>query len=203
PQVPPVSWPVARSLFSRSSWVSVSQVAQVFLNGTDVLIIGKVLGPAAVVPYACTAKLITVLSNHPQLLMQTAAPALSELRAGGDRKRLGDVCAALTRAMLIVSGGVACLVLAVNQMFVQWWVGPSQFGGWRLTLAVVGMMLLRHLNTTKVYALFAFGHERTISLTALGDGAVTLVASALLVHQYGAIGAPIGSLIGVALVGLP
>jgi O-antigen/teichoic acid export membrane protein len=183
--------------------VSVSQVAQVFLNGTDVLIVGKMLGPAAVVPYACTAKLVVVLANHPQLLMQTAAPALSELRASGDRHRLGDVCAALTRAMLIVSGGVACLVLAINQLFVQWWVGPSQFAGWRLTAAVITMMLLRHLNTTNVYALFAFGQERAISLTALTDGAVTMVVSALLVHRYGIIGAPLGSLVGVTLVSLP
>jgi hypothetical protein len=161
------------------------------------------LGPAAVVPYACTSKLVTVLANHPQLLMQTAAPALSELRAGGDRHRLADVCAALTRAMLILSGGVACLVFAVNQLFVQWWVGPTQFAGWRLTIAVVAMMLVRHLNTTSVYALFAFGQERAISLTALADGAVTLFTSALLVHRYGAIGAPLGSLMGVLVVSLP
>ena len=51
-------------MLGRSAWVSLAQIAQVFLNGTDVLIIGKLLGPAAVVPYSCTSKLVTVLANH-------------------------------------------------------------------------------------------------------------------------------------------
>ena len=54
---------------------------------------------------------------------------------------------------------------------------------------VIAMMLIRHLNTTNVYALFAFGQERAISLIALADGAVTMVVSAVLVHRYGIIGA--------------
>ncbi|MCA1563716.1 MAG: oligosaccharide flippase family protein, partial [Acidobacteria bacterium] len=46
----------ARGYVGRSFWVAVSQTAQVLLNGTDLLIIGALLGPAAVVPYACTGK---------------------------------------------------------------------------------------------------------------------------------------------------
>jgi O-antigen/teichoic acid export membrane protein len=200
---PAVPWREARTLFGRSTWVSLAQVAQVFLNGTDVLLIGKMLGPAAVVPYSCTGKLVTVLTNHPYLLMQAAAPALSEMRTAERRERLAEVTTALTRAMLILSGAVTCLIAAVNQGFVSWWVGPGQFGGWWLTLALVLSMLLRHLNTTAVYSLFAFGYERRISLTTLGDGAVTLAASAVLVWRYGLIGAPFGSMLGVAAVSLP
>ena len=48
----------AKGYVARSLWVAVSQTAQVLLNGTDVMIIGALLGPAAVVPYACTGKLI-------------------------------------------------------------------------------------------------------------------------------------------------
>ena len=200
---PRVPWSEARTMLGRSAWVSLAQIAQVFLNGTDVLIIGKLLGPAAVVPYSCTGKLVMVLTNHPYLLMQAASPALSEMRTAERRERLAEVTTALTRAMLILSGGVTCLIVAMNQGFVTWWVGEGQFGGWWLTLALVAAMLLRHVNTTAIYTLFAFGHERRISLTSLGDGAVTLVTSALLVWRYGLIGAPIGSILGVALVGLP
>ncbi len=114
PAVPGVSWPQARELFARSTWVSVAQIGQVLLNGSDVLILGALLGPAATVPYACTGKLVSVLANHPQLLMQTAAPALAEMRASASRTRLLDVALALMRAMLVISGGVACLVLTLN-----------------------------------------------------------------------------------------
>jgi O-antigen/teichoic acid export membrane protein len=187
----------------RSTWIGLSQVAQVFLAGTDMLVVGKLLGPAVVVPYSCTTKLVSVLANHPHLLMHAAAPALSELRAGGSRERLAALTNALTIVMLVASGAIACVVIAGNALFVGWWVGPSQFGGWPLTLAAVLMMLLRHWNTAATYTLFCFGHDRRNSVTMLADGVVTLAGSLLLVHWLGIVGAPLGSLAGVLLVALP
>ena len=166
-----------REYVTRSAWISVSQIAQVLLNGTDVMIVGAVLGPAAVVPYACTGKLIAVLANQPQAILQSASPALSELRTAGDRGRLFRVSAALAQATLAVSGLVACGVLAVNSGFVAWWVGPDQFGGIALTALLLTAMMVRHFNTSNVYALFCFGHERRLALTSLADGLVTLVAN--------------------------
>ena len=187
----------------RSIWVSVSQVAQTLLGATDVLVIGAMAGPAAVVPYACTAKLVQVLANHPQLLMQAAAPALSEMRMAESRGRLLATTGALTRAVLILSGGVACVVIAINEPFVSWWVGPSQYGGALLTGALAAALLLRHLNTTTVYALFCFGHERRLSLTALSDGAVMVAGSLLLVPLVGPIGVVLASIAGVSSISLP
>lgn len=203
PVLPQVPWAEARALLGRSGWISMSQVAQIFLSGTDVLVVGMLLGPAAVVPYACTGKLITVLANHPQLLMQSAQPALAEMRMAESHARLAEVAMALMRAMLILSGAVACVVLAVNKLFVSWWVGPDQFGGAALTFALLSAMLLRHLNTTLVYALFSFGHEKRLSLTALADGLLTLGVTFLLVSALGLLGAPLGSLAGVLLVAIP
>lgn len=202
-RIPPITWAQAQSYLSKSVWVSVAQVAGVFLHGSDVLIIGTVLGPAAAVPYYCTDKLVTVLGNQPQLMMQSAGPALSELRTGESPDRLLQACTALTEAMLIVSGLVACVVIAVNQGFVRWWVGSGQYGGFALTLVLVVMMLLRHWNTTAVYALFAFGHERRISVTTLCDGLLTIAAAIVLIPWLGVIGAPLASLVGVSVVSLP
>jgi O-antigen/teichoic acid export membrane protein len=167
------------------------------------LILGKVLGPAAVVPYFCTGKVLSVLSNQPQMLAQTAQPALSELRTSADRDRLHQVCAALTRAILILSGAVVCVVLLVNEGFVAWWVGPTQYGGLTLTAALALGMLLRHWNMTMVYSLFALGQDKRLSLTGLADGAVTVLVSIWLTHTYGLIGPVLGIIAGVLLVGLP
>lgn len=192
-----------KSYFQRSIWVGVGQAAQVLLAGTDVLVLGTILGPTAVVPYACTGKLVTVFANHPQLLMQAAQPALSEIRTSASRDRLCNAATALTQAMLLMSGGLAVLILAVNQPFVGWWVGDTQFGGWPLSVALVVMMLLRHWNVTALYTLFSFGHERRISLTSLVDGAVTVLGGIVLVSAWGPVGAPLASILGVVLVSLP
>lgn len=201
--LPKITGGVLRDRFARSAWISVSQMANVLLQGTDLLIIGKIMGPGAVVPYFCTAKVMTVLAHQPQALAATAQPALSELRASDERHRLVDVTAALTRAILLLSGGIVCVVLAVNEGFVRWWVGEEQFGGFLLTATLLAGMLLRHWNAAAAYSLFAFGRDRRISLTALGTGLVTVAASVLLVYRYGLLGAAIGALVGLVLVGLP
>lgn len=201
--LPTLSWSTARGHLTQGFWVSAAQVAQVMLNGTDILIIGKLLGPAAVVPYFCTGKLIAVLANQPQVLVQAAGPALSEMKVGESRRRLFQVCTALSQAMLMVSGAIVCLVLIVNQGFVSWWVGEEQYGGFLLSPLLLLSMLLRHWNTTAVYTIFCFGYERRISLTTLLDGVVTVVGSVIFVWLFGPIGAPIGSILGVCLVSLP
>lgn len=173
------------------------------LNGTEILIIGKVFGPAAVVPFVITGKLIGVLANQPQMLMALAGPALSQMRMGETRERLSEVCIALSQAMLMLSGAAVCIVLAVNQGFVGRWVGARQYGGFWLTALILLSMLLRHWNLTVGYALFCFGYERRLCLTALLDGLVSVCAAFLFVRSFGLVGAPMGMIAGALLVSLP
>lgn len=195
--------PVGDQYLRRSLWVSAGQLGQVFLSGSDVLVIGNILGAAAVVPYSCTAKLVTIFANHPQLLIHTAQPALTELRAAGAKDRLVTVAQALTQGMLIMSGALVLVVIAVNRFFVSWWVGTDQYGGLGLTVALAAMMLLRHWNVATVYTLFCFGYERQLSLVVLADGVVTIAGTAWLVSVLGPVGAPLASGLGALFVGLP
>jgi len=155
------------------------------------------------VPFVCTGKLITVLSNQPQMLIPLAVPALSQMRTGESRERVSQVCIALAQAMLMLSGAVVCVVLAVNHGFVGRWVGAGQYGGFGLTTLILLCMLLRHWNQTIGVALFSFGYERRLCVTALIDGSVSVGAMVLLVSHYGLIGAPLGIIIGACLISLP
>lgn len=198
-----LSWATARDQLGKGSWVSLAQIAQVLMGGTDILIIGKLFGPASVVPFVITGKLIGVLSNQPHMLMTAAGPALSQMRMGESRERLREVCVALSQAMLMLSGAVVCVVLAVNQGFVGRWVGAGQYGGFWLTVLILLSMLLRHWNLTVGYALYCFGYERRICITALLDGLVSVGAVFLFVRLFGLVGAPLGMILGACLIGLP
>lgn len=188
---------------SSGGWISISQIAQMLVVGTDFVVIGRFLGPAAVVPYACTQKLISVLANQPQLIMEMAMPGISQMKTSENRDRIFRVCSALVLSMLTVSGAVICVYVAVNRSFVTWWIGAGQFGGEALTIALAASLLLRHWNTTSVYTLFSVGYERRISITTLIDGLVNLGAALALVHWMGPIGAPLGAIVGVCLVSIP
>jgi hypothetical protein len=171
------------------------------------LIIGRVLSPAAVVPYSFTGKLPGVLGNQAGMLMHTAAPALCELKTGGSRKRVFQALSAINQGMLTFSGLVFCVVVVINHWFVDWWVAArrygEQYGGLGLCIAILLAMVIRHWTTTSSYAVFCFDHQRRISLTNLADGAVTVATCLVCTLQWGVIGAPIGSIIGACLVSLP
>ncbi len=189
--------------FRRGFWLSVAQIAQTLLSGSDVLIIGILIDPTLAAVYALTGKLVSVLANQPQLLMNAASPAISQLKASGNYERLLLVSICLMRIVMSASGLVACIVLAVNERFMALWVGPGKFGGMTLTVLLVGAMLLRHLNLTAVVSLICYGHEKRISLTTLSDGIVTVICSVVAIRFWGLIGAPIGAIAGTCLVSLP
>jgi len=200
---PRLSWAYVRQEMRRGKWISVDQVAHVLLTGMDLVVVGMLLGPEAIVPYACTGKLMTMLANQPQLFMQMAMPALSELRGSAARDRLFEVSRSMTQLMLLASGAIAAVVLVVNAPFVGWWVGEARFGGPALSSLLLTGMLARHINLSMVYTLFCFGHERRLALTNIGDGLVGVAAMAILVPHFGVHGAAAGLLLGTTMVSLP
>jgi O-antigen/teichoic acid export membrane protein len=202
-RLPPLVLPAAKPQLQNGAWISVNQIAQVLLGGTDLVVIGTMLGPAAVVPYACTGKLMTMLANQPQMFMQMALPALSELRTAAPRQRLFAVSRSMAQVMLFLSGGIIAVVFAVNQPFVFWWVGEASFGGVGLTAMMLLSMLLRHMNATLVYTLFCFGHERRLAVTSVADGLVGLALMAWLIPILGMHGAVLGSIAAACCISLP
>ncbi len=202
-RLPPLNLGSAIPQLFRGFWVSAGQIGVALVQGSDVLIVGKVMGPALAVPYSCTGKLAGVLSNQPQLLMQAAVPGLSELKAGSSKDRLYQVTLSLAQGMMLISGLLFCVVLVVNEGFVKWWVGPARFGGFALTCVILIQVILRHFNLIFTYATFCFGYERRLAITIFVDGLVTAAAIWLLCSRFGYIGAAAGSIVGVSLISLP
>lgn len=202
-RLPSLSLPDARRYLARSTWVSVGQMASALVDGADVLIVGALLGPAAVVPYSLTGKLVTVVGGLPTLIAHSSGPALSEMRVSETPDTLRRATSALTQAVLVASGAIACVVLAVNAGFVTWWVGAERFGGLALTALFVVLMLVRHYGITVVYAVYSFGHERLLALIGLAQGVAGVAASIILVRAIGVAGAVLGALVAAVLVTLP
>ena len=193
----------ALAYLKKSAWISTSQIGHILRNGTDMLLIGNALGSAATVPYSCTGKLASVLANQPQMVMQTAFPGLSELRAAESRVRIRQATVALSQAMLAFSGAVACVVLAVNRSFVNVWIGPAQYGGGLLSLLIVVTMLVRHWDLTLYYSLFCFGYERRLAVISVLEGCVAIGVSMILLPLIGPVAAPVGMLIALGIVSIP
>jgi O-antigen/teichoic acid export membrane protein len=202
-RIPTLVLSAVKPQITTGAWISINQIAQVLMAGTDLVVIGKLIGPEAVVLYACTGKLLTMMASQPQMFMQMALPALSELRTAASRDRLFDVSRSMAQVMLFLSGGIVAVVLAVNEPFVGWWVGEERFGGVGLTAMLLFSMLVRHMNLTLVYTLFCFGYERRLALTSVADGLVGLAIMLWLIPKLGVYGAVLGALVSACVVSLP
>ncbi len=195
--------PIRWRWFTRGFWVNLNQMATALTAGSDLLIVGRSISAATVVVYSSTNKLITVLQNQPQMLASVALPGLSHMRTSETRERILQASTSLTQAMLLLAGGVFCIILAVNQQFVSWWLGARLFGGMQLTIILLMTFLLRQTDYTLGITLFALGRERAISIRGLVDGAVSVAIAIALVGRFGTVGVAFGFLCGAGLVSLP
>jgi O-antigen/teichoic acid export membrane protein len=189
--------------FARGFWVNVNQLATALSAGSDLLIVGRAINAATVVVYASTNKLITVLQNQPQILASVALPGISHMKTSESRERILKATTSLTQAMLLLAGGIVCVILAVNQQFITLWLGAHFFGGMQLTVILLVTFLLRQADYTLAVTLFAFGHEKLLSIRALVDGAISVAIAFLLVRHFGLVGVAFGFLCGAALVSIP
>lgn len=202
-RLPRFSKPELLGQLGQGFWISAGQVGQILMASTDLLIISKVLGPTMVVPYFCTGKLANVLSNQPQMLMQLAMPGLSEMRTGETKERVYQASIALSQGMLLLTGLLFCVILAINKPFVFWWVGAKEYAGFTLTALILLNMLLRHWTMTVGYTAFSFGHEKRLAICGFLDGLVTASSMLLLVGHFGYRGVAAGAILGVSLTMLP
>jgi O-antigen/teichoic acid export membrane protein len=200
---PALAWSEAREWLRRGAWVSLDKLATLLVSGTDLLLVGKLLGPEATVAYACTGKAVSILIHQPRMLVQAALPGLSQMRTGEPRERLLRVCTSLTQATMLASGFIATGVVAANATFVRWWVGPDKYLGPGVAGLLVLNMVLRHWSNATALATFCFGDERRIALTTLADGAVALVLGAVGLKLLGPLGAPLGATAGLLCVSVP
>jgi O-antigen/teichoic acid export membrane protein len=205
-----LTWPLAalslrnaRAFLARGGWIGLNQVAQALMAGTDLVIMGKVLGPAAVVPYAVTGKLAMVFGQQPQLLLQAAQPGLAELRTSETPERVLQAATALTTVVLVMSGLLLCVVLAVNHGFLVWWLGAPQWGGFTLTTLIVLRVLVGHWLVTISTVVFCFGHERRLAVTAMIDGIIAVGLTVVLVRALGPAGAPLAGIVAHGIISIP
>lgn len=193
--------------FTRGFWVNVNQIATALSFSSDLLVVGRAINAATVVVYSSTAKLINVLQNQPQILASVALPGLSHMKNSESRDRTLQVTTSLTQGMLMLAGAVFCIILGVNQEFVAFWLrhegGSRLFGGMTLTGILLLTFLLRQIDYTLAVTLFAFGHEKRLSIKALIDGAVCVLVAFLLVGHWGMVGVACGFLCGAVLVSIP
>jgi O-antigen/teichoic acid export membrane protein len=199
----PPSLATIRDWLSRSTWVTLGNLAYLLRMGSDLLVIGHFLGSKAVVVYSCTVKLPLFLSQLPQQLLSSARSGLFELVGLADTPRLRRVSSSLEQLALGSAAFVAGLSIVLNESFVGVWIDATKFGGLTLTVITGLHVVARHYAIGVNAVAFALGHERALGITALVDGCLALGLMTLGVPSLGLVAAAAAPLISVCLVSIP
>jgi O-antigen/teichoic acid export membrane protein len=169
---------------------------------TDNIVVSYLLGPAFVVPFVVTQRLVSLAGSQAASLGNATWAALAELHAQGKREDFNRRLTDLTRL-----AGVLCLTVVIpttvfNHAFVSLWVGPERFAGEALTMLTgVNAWLLAILGIwTWVFA--ATGQTRWLIPNMLVGAGVNVVCSIGCTMWLGLIGPLAGTAIQLGAMNL-
>jgi O-antigen/teichoic acid export membrane protein len=198
PQLRLRRWPVARQIFAMSLWVFVLNVAAQAIFETDNVVVGAVLGAAAVASYQVAlgpASGLQTLGSQFNSVSLTAASSLRSLEA---RAELGRLLTEATRMIGIVVMPVVVIFVLWGRQLLSLWVGHDFVTSYpTLVVLSIGMMMAA-LQGTASQVILALNRYRVTALVALGEAICNLTLSVLLARSMGIVGVAIGTTVPIS-----
>ena len=164
-------------------------------SATDAIIIATFSDPVGILMLAMTAKLGQMLTNMAWVPGDSALVGLAQLGGEGRTERLRAAMSALFRVYLTLGTVAACVVLAANAAFVQWWVGPEYFAGLRTNLVLAGVALGATAAHALAGSVAALGKRLYVGSATLIAGAAHVVLALWFGRTFGLIGIPMAGMV--------
>ena len=186
----------ARELLTYGAQVGVLRGAGVLHRTMDRIIVGIILGPAAVT----IVEIATQLQNGVAALLaattQTATSGASWLHARDAQEKLRELLLKGTKYSTMATTPVAVVVLVLAGPIIGVWVGS----GFDAAIVPLALAMTYLISQTPFQVgsnlLQGMGKARSVMWPALAGVAVNLIASIMLVNAIGVPGAFIGTLVG-------
>ncbi len=193
--------------FSRTHWREVTtfsvylfviQIASQISFNIDNIVIGAVMGTAAVAVYTVALR----LAEYQRRLCDQFSGMLFSVAIGfgaeGNVAALRQTLIEGTRvAITLVVGASVCLVGFAGPL-IHRWMGPEFDGSVApfIALAVAGVIVVSQAATSNV--VIAVGSHKLLAGVWVGEAVVNLAVSMVLVHRIGLLGVAIGTLTPLA-----
>jgi O-antigen/teichoic acid export membrane protein len=168
----------------------------------DVVVIAALAGAAAAGPYAAVVKLQSALQSLTRPFIDLLMPMVADLTGRGQQAEVLRRLTVTTRLALQISIPVAAAMAIFASDIVIVWLGddaPPTTQNIVVLLMVANVIGLVAIPATE--ALIGLGRVRIIGALAVVEGLLNLGLSLLLVSIYGAVGAAIGTLVAVTVLG--
>jgi O-antigen/teichoic acid export membrane protein len=153
---------------------------------TDTLVVGMVLGPAAVALYSIPQRLVQYLQMLALKASEVFLPRISELHARNDHDAISESWFTGYRYMLALCFPIGLVFLFYGDVFQVLWMGET-FRQMHTVLIVLTVAYFFHMPISAAF-LLATGNHRVASLLKLLGAVLNIVVSLVLVYQFEMLG---------------
>ena len=186
--------PMFRRLYDYSIYVLLNNVGQKAVFYTDAIVIGIFLNAAAVTFYAIAGNLIEYLRRLMLVSNNVLNPLTSELQATRGSSSVGPVVINGARFSVLVALPVAATFMIAGTQFISLWMGPEYTGeSYPVLFVLTAITLLAIPNITITNVLYGLNRHKLVAYLRLGEAALNLGLSILLVGYFGILGVAIGT----------
>jgi O-antigen/teichoic acid export membrane protein len=167
----------------------------------DTVVIAAIRSAASAAPFAAALKLNSAVQSLTLPVINLMLPMVSELEARGQRELVTRRLVIATRVALQATIPVAIALAFFSADIVDFWLGSDAPG---VTDSIVTVLALQSLMLSAVPAqkvLIGIGRARAVGIISTVEGLANLTISLVLVFEFGAIGAALGTMISSYLIG--
>jgi O-antigen/teichoic acid export membrane protein len=183
-------------LFKYGSALSIWTLANLFVSGLDMVIVGHYdfgnTGYYGIATSVSNFMLLVVSSLFSPIL-----PAVSSLQSGRTPQQVGDIVIKATRYCVLLLCLIGIPLVIGPYPLLKLWVGHDYATRSALFLQVLVLgNVIRQLANPYALVLLATGQQHLATVAAVAEALVNISLSIYLVQRFGAIGVAIGTLVG-------
>lgn len=195
-------WKVISGCFNDSLMTALAHVAEYLINLTDTVVIGFVLGPAAVMPYQIGQRISQMIRVPIIQIGEAVLPKAGALHAQKSRNELGDLVARAMGLAFFLSAGFLIGAVYFGGLLIKTWIGD----GYDISVTILALLLLAQLVslplTVARKAMLATGQIWQQAVIDFSEAIVNLVLSLIFIRYWGIVGVAIGTLLPMVFIEL-
>jgi O-antigen/teichoic acid export membrane protein len=191
-----------RKTFNYSFFSFVSSVAFRLRFQSDAMVIGAMLSASAITYFSIGSKLI----DYPFLLVggltQFIPPMSSQFDAVGNSERLQKLFVLGNRACALIVFPMSAMLWILGKSVIGVWVGPKYESSYVILIILLVPTILADIQASSRQVLLGMGRHKVLAFVNVGEGAINLILSVVLIRYWGVIGVALGTAIPLALTSL-
>jgi O-antigen/teichoic acid export membrane protein len=190
-------WTAVRRIFSFSMYVLLLGAGARLSFETDALVIGAILGVAAIPFYAVANSLVVYLMEFTIAIAAVVAPMATKLNTEGRREELTAIFLKWSKISLSLTLMAGVFLIVLGPRFIGWWIAPDyeRPAGSVLEILMVSCLVFLPIRGVALPILMGLGKPRTPTIAFLAAGVLNLVLSIVLARPMGLAGVALGTAI--------